>query len=783
MSSTEDDITAIKLDPVPLQLHENTWKDYGVGRESFGESLFGSSASENTNQNANTEDSTDAEQDTAEDEDSDVVKPSGKPVKRKYSGVSTPRVRFKRRKKELTDDEKKARERKYRLEDYSGTTIHFPKIPDDHELKDVLERLRETNMTIVHATTQNTRRPVPGKTRYVPAAVVAQMILNGTCAVTLKGEGENSKVDFKAKGFREIDVAKEQLLKSGEQEDETETVFKHYLYLPMNHTLPECEIDESVSYGKWRAFVAVLPNANNWRTFKYSYSNIRYNGTTYSANCRHPVSAWDEHPWCVLCLLQAGIKMCEDSDEFCYICEVMGPHAKAARKSKIKYWKNKYDKSHDHRWSRSNLLNVISTQLHADYANVDYRDPPNPDWEYGYFGFCRPGWHVPIFASWREYYDACDAGKILTADILQHYRHFNTLYDEIRNSRRKSAVYPKLHVSTLTEDSQQSTSLSEVFEGRNLKTPDDLKREKKTTRRRKVQKNKKDKEVVHVSDTEEADDKPDEEEEKEEDESDKPKCNYCGQLNYMSALKTVVPKWQYHGTPVTRMGTDNQYMRSQRNALIAAAGLLGSEVKFKDTKKADDAMLDDIDSEGEIVFEATDRLHNYVNETLERYERDAWDPALPTSLPICLKDFPVRDERIQTEPKLTAPDTSNMEAYDYDAVMMSQREITGIDSVNRAMVRIHESDAYLMPALINYINEMRDPKNKAQAPPHLKELTKVVNALRQNLVTRERLIGLGTGMVVAIRRRDNAVHQELDGGDVSKAVSRKMDDRTGATLL
>ena len=44
--------------------------------------------------------------------------------------------------------------------------------------------------------------------------------------------------------------------------------------------------------------------------FKYAPTNFRCGKTSYAANCRHPVRAWDEHPWCGLCLAKADIRGC-----------------------------------------------------------------------------------------------------------------------------------------------------------------------------------------------------------------------------------------------------------------------------------------------------------------------------------------------------------------------------------------------------------------------------------------------------------------------------------------
>jgi hypothetical protein len=77
--------------------------------------------------------------------------------------------------------------------------------------------------------------------------------------------------------------------------------FAKYPMMPMQHDLPMLNMpDEQFDFADWQP---ELPTNDNWREFKYAPTNIRMNGKTYAANCRHRTVDWDEHPWCVHCLI------------------------------------------------------------------------------------------------------------------------------------------------------------------------------------------------------------------------------------------------------------------------------------------------------------------------------------------------------------------------------------------------------------------------------------------------------------------------------------------------
>ena len=116
-----------------------------------------------------------------------------------------------------------------------------------------------------------------------------------------------------------------------------------------------------------------LPTPEDWRVFKYAPKNIRFEGKTYAANCRHEVSAGDEHPWCPRCLRKANIQKCVQSDN-CYLCNRMMKEAKKR-------------------------LHSSNTQIHADFADRT-SDTSRPE---EYMGYCRPANVIPLYMTAQEF--------------------------------------------------------------------------------------------------------------------------------------------------------------------------------------------------------------------------------------------------------------------------------------------------------------------------------------------------------------------------------------------
>ena len=61
----------------------------------------------------------------------------------------------------------------------------------------------------------------------------------------------------------------------------------------------------------------------------------------------------------------------------------------------------------------------------------------------GYFGFCRPGWLVPIYYSWKDFYISHYNGNItLTDTIKQHLDDFKEEYERLKPRTKERIMVP-----------------------------------------------------------------------------------------------------------------------------------------------------------------------------------------------------------------------------------------------------------------------------------------------------------------------------------------------------
>ena len=74
------------------------------------------------------------------------------------------------------------------------------------------------------------------------------------------------------------------------------TFYKHWPFWPINHELPKLAVPEVLSDWQDREFNPGLPTESNVDSLIYGPSNVRVNGESFAANCRHHVTSWDEHP-------------------------------------------------------------------------------------------------------------------------------------------------------------------------------------------------------------------------------------------------------------------------------------------------------------------------------------------------------------------------------------------------------------------------------------------------------------------------------------------------------
>ena len=128
-------------------------------------------------------------------------------------------------------------------------------------------------------------------TVWVPAQVMTRVIVQKQFTVE-KHKGEEilcpSSIDVVNEAFEYV--------KSLEKNKAAKSMLEAFPYYPLQHDLPILEYVKPPNFHDWKA--PAPPTEADWRTFKYAPTNICLGKTSYAANCRHPVRAWDEHPWC-----------------------------------------------------------------------------------------------------------------------------------------------------------------------------------------------------------------------------------------------------------------------------------------------------------------------------------------------------------------------------------------------------------------------------------------------------------------------------------------------------
>ena len=180
-------------------------------------------------------------------------------------------------------------------------------------------------------------------------------------------------------------------------------------HVPVHHTLPVIKIDLTFTF-PFTSGHAPRPTEETWRIFVYAHSNVLYNDTFYAANCRHPLTRWDEHPYCTACCIRYNIRLCGHDQHLtrlpsptsvCYICRKMGPVARQGREAS--YCKRYL--ARDGIPKKKPLPPEVRDQFFADVIDsANYRViRPNPEWKKYGIGFMRPGNLVPLYWTEDEY--------------------------------------------------------------------------------------------------------------------------------------------------------------------------------------------------------------------------------------------------------------------------------------------------------------------------------------------------------------------------------------------
>ena len=227
-------------------------------------------------------------------------------------------------------------------------------------------------------------------------------------------------------------------------------------HVPYQHALPVVRLDE--------AFVPPFekdqrpsPSLETWTLFEYAHSNVFYNGNFYAANCRHPTTMWEEHPWCTTCLVNYKIPLCgyemdavTKVPNSCYICPKMGTRAKRTRATSYRGRLELSVKNKKTAWvkvSKKSLPTFIRDQFFADVSDLPqlHKVKPNPDWKTKGLGYCRPATLVPYFLTEAEYNAANLEGEALKTVCREHIKIAMSQYERQRARRGEDDInYPEL---------------------------------------------------------------------------------------------------------------------------------------------------------------------------------------------------------------------------------------------------------------------------------------------------------------------------------------------------
>ena len=125
---------------------------------------------------------------------------------------------------------------------------------------------------------------------------------------------------------------------------------------------------------------------------------------------------------------------------------------------------------------------------------------------------------------------------------------------------------------------------------------------------------------------------------------------------------------------------------------------------------------------------------------------------------------------------------------------ISQLEITRLDALNRALIKIHENDRAIMAGIMKFMKRITETAERPDAQiewirSDLNQARPVdmMRAVCRNAVSRETILGQTQGVTLAVRRRDNALRLNLKPEEVrelvAKPVSADMIQEEKPTLL
>lgn len=630
----------------------------------------------------------------------------------------------------------------------------------EHERKDYLieliEKRENTIYTVYHDDDTSTEY-------YVSNQVMAQLILTNKFEADTDTEG---KVILLPKSERDLQVALNQV-RILEVNEGAKRVLELYPYFPEQHDLPECCPPESfkLKFDKWDVG---LPSAANLRIFLFAPSNFRYNGLSYAANCRHQTASWDEHPWCPACWAEAKLPDCTEAN--CYICKRMGPRAKRRMLKKLKWWRDAFAENKERDVLTRGLPHKCMTQLQCDFAS--YKHCINPEWEKGYLGFCRPSWAIPIYTTTSEHLeeDGLYEDSVIEEQKLIWLREYELMQNgnvdlpwSDFGALQLDAIEKKNAVKAAKASKSKPTSAkvgSEVSVSANNLT------------------------AVGTSDKSDPGAGP----------SALSATSEASALNIDTTMNDEFssPTGRIKGIKQRRKAKPGQWRHKSRVVCFPQSDRHRSSAKLYN--EAAEATLrarpnsgvrristpDSSDQEGVEAELVRDDQYTYtpapscravIDQTLWTYHRNVNDPDFDGHLPVCLEDYPV--DGIRATAPAHVPSIVGTLPTDADKIKVYQREIVRLHSLCHAMCKVHENDK------LHFDTMWEETRTKEKARPKgtpLSDDAKVKSALRANFLKRDALIGQTTGIVTAIRRRDNGEQLELSHQVLSTRVARPINE-------
>ena len=314
--------------------------------------------------------------------------------------------------------------------------------------------------------------------RYIPAQVITQLAITGRVHV-VDSVTPLDKMLF-PDSLRDAETAHEFILTNPDNERAAQHL-KRYPWLPLQHDLPH--LADITGQEEWdftaRTWNPPPPTKDNWRKFIYAPANIRHGGRMYAANCRHRVAGWNEHPWCEICLVNAGIDPCEKPPKKgavpvsdCYICNRMSRAMRIhVHDLMVKKKALREALGHDLPVNTNLLPAYIRQQLHADRAESakNKQNDRNPAWKDGIIGFCRPMYALPYYYTTRQLVYFIKKGMDLKYEVQQHLKSFLKEYDRISEKYPDACVDLQnltIHVRKLKDESKESPKTEEELEVR-----------------------------------------------------------------------------------------------------------------------------------------------------------------------------------------------------------------------------------------------------------------------------------------------------------------------------